>query len=158
MSGLHFDSIADLPDGVRAKVAVKVFARRVAAEVSVEDQIRRKKDRRLETLRDAALEGAISDLRVNHHIVLRENYLTQEGEYVRQITHVADFTYKVNLPLDHWPCCCDVHDVEFWQGVANTSGTGTMVIENIADISPGFRGYGMKKDLMAEKGYILREV
>lgn len=132
MTGLHVESLGELPLGVRRQVAVKIVARNVAAEVSAEEQLKRKKARRLLALKDAQLEGAISDLKMDHRIAIREAYTTPEGERVKAIYHTADFTYKVQMPMDHWPNCCDINDLKWWHCYADARGTGYMVAETVS--------------------------
>lgn len=156
MSGLHIDSLGELPPGVRRQVAVKIVARRVADEVSAEEQRKRKKAKRLLALKDAQLEGAIYDLKVDHTIVLREKHTTPQGKRRCALSHVADFTYKVNLPLDHWPNCCDMEDLKYWHVCADLHGNGCMIAETMFDPE---RFHGEFDDsLLREKGWIYREV
>lgn len=156
MTGLHIESLGELPQGMRQQVAVKIVARNVAAEVSAEEQLKRKKAKRLLALKDACLEGAISDLRVDHKIILREAFTTQEGKRRCQLSHVADFTYRIELPLDHWPSCCDVKDLNFWHSKADLYGTGCKVAESIFD-PRHFHGE-FDDSMLAARGYIYREV
>lgn len=138
---------------MRRQVAVKIVARTVAAEVSDEVKLKWKKANRLLALKDAQLEGAISDLKVDHAIVLHEAYITPEGKRVHARLHVADFTYKVQLPLEHWPNCCDIDDLRWWHFHADLHGTGYMVAEGVR-----LRPESWVDDRLKEAGYLYREV
>lgn len=155
MSGLRYENICDLPEGARRQVIVKIVARKVAAEISEEERRKRQKADRLLALKDAALEGVITDLRVDHHLCLREAYTTPDGVRVDQLKHVADFTYRVQKPTICWPCCCGIKDVGFWHRVGKDLGEGTMVVENI--YQDGSAVQNSKREAMKELGYVLRE-
>lgn len=167
MSGLCFESLADLPPKMRQQAAVKlVNAAHVAGkkyhnQPTTVDGITfdsKKEAMRFATLKDAVLEGAITDLRLQHTFTLQEAFTTPDGERHRAITYKADFTYRVCLPLYHVPCCCGADDLKFWHEVADTCGPGTMVIEDVKSAGTRTDKYRIKKKLMAEKGYRIREV
>lgn len=102
MSGLRFESMADMPEGMRALYARKARADagqarpkygNAKAEV---DGIRfdsRKEALRYEYLLHLLRCGVISDLRLQPQFTLQESYLTETGERVRAIRYTADFSY-----------------------------------------------------------------
>lgn len=153
MSGLHYESIGDLPEGARRQVVVKILARRVDAEAVNAEILKRKKAQRLLALKDAQLEGAISDLKVDHKLILREGYTSPEGKRIIAICCPVDFTYKVKLPIDHWPNCVDIDDLTFWHLCADSYGEGCKVAERVF-LHPEQR----VDEKLRGKGYIYREV
>lgn len=158
MAGLVYESIADLPAGVREQAARKLmegqragrkpFAQEEVEASSQEDQgqskyhnmptvvagIRfdsKKEARRYEYLMQQLQGGAICDLRLQQDFTLQEAYTTPEGRRVRAIRYRADFVYTV-------------------------CATGKRVIED----AKGRRTdvYQLKRKMMAEKGCDIQEV
>lgn len=167
MSGVRYESLADVPPKVRGQAAGKLVKVKTAAGKKYHNQPTavdgitfdsKKEAMRFEALKDAVLEGAITDLRLQRTFTLQEAFTAPDGERHRAITYKADFTYQVCLPLHHVPCCCGAADLAFWQEVADTCGPGTMVIEDVKSAGTRTDKYRMKKKMMADRGYRIREV
>ena len=83
-------------------------------------------------LRQLETMGKISDLKLQHTFTLQEAFTTESGERIQAIKYIADFTYMED---------------------------GRFVVEDVK--SPATRNnpvYRMKNKMMAEKGYIIREI
>ena len=92
----------------------------------------KKEARRYMELRQLETMGKISDLKLQHTFTLQEAFTTENGDRIQAIKYIADFTYMED---------------------------GRLVVEDVK--SPATRSnpvYRMKNKLMAEKGYIIREV
>lgn len=92
----------------------------------------KKEARRYMELRQLETMGKISDLKLQHTFTLQEAFTTENGERIQAIKYIADFTY-----------CED----------------GKFVVEDVK--SPATRSnpvYRMKNRMMAEKGYVIKEV
>ena len=77
--------------------------------------------------------GIIKDLKLQHHFTLQEAFKTVEGESIRKMEYVADFTY-----IDE---------------------NGKLIIEDVkSEATAKNEKYKLKKKLMAEKGYMITEV
>lgn len=75
----------------------------------------------------------IKNLKLQHTFTLQEQFKTTEGELIKSIKYVADFTY--------------------------TDADGNFVIEDVKSAATKEnKVYKLKKKLMAEKGYKIREV
>lgn len=84
----------------------------------------------LKGLEDA---GLIVDLKLQHHFTLSESFRRPNGELIRKIEYIADFTY---------------FDSE-----------GKFVVEDVkSEATRKNPVYSLKKRLMANKGYKIREV
>lgn len=84
----------------------------------------------LKGLEDA---GLIVDLKLQHHFTLSESFRRPDGELIRKIEYVADFTY---------------FDSE-----------GKFVVEDVkSEATRKNPVYSLKKRLMANEGYKIREV
>lgn len=158
MAGLVFKSLTDLPAGMREQAARKMLegkrsipqplAGQAAAPFAQGSQgqskyhnepvtvagIRfdsKKEARRYEQLMIQLQLGIIRDLRLQQDFTLQEAYTTVEGFRVRAIRYRADFVYTV-------------------------CATGERVIED----AKGRRtdAYLIKRKLMAQKGYYIKEV
>lgn len=111
MSGLRFDSMADMPAGMR-NLYTKQTLQSVAVQAAPPEPEKRPKysnqqDQRGEIHFDSRKEarrydelllmlraGKISDLRLQPQFTLQESYKTETGERVRAIRYTADFSYK----------------------------------------------------------------
>lgn len=102
MSGLRFESMAEMPEGMRALYAKKALAEagqvrpKYGNEKTETAGIRfdsRKEALRYEYLMQLVRCGVISDLRLQPQFTLQESYLTETGERVRAIRYTADFSY-----------------------------------------------------------------
>ena len=92
----------------------------------------KKEARRYMELRQLETMGKISDLKLQHTFTLQEAFTTESGERIQAIKYIADFTYMED---------------------------GNFVVEDVK--SPATRNnpvYRMKNKMMAEKGYIIREI
>lgn len=84
----------------------------------------------LKGLEDA---GLIVDLKLQHHFTLSESFRRPDGELIRKIEYVADFTYFDN--------------------------EGKFVVEDVkSEATRKNPVYSLKKRLMANEGYKIREV
>ncbi len=109
MGGLRFESMADMPAGMR-----DLYARKVLAEMPVEQTKPEKKAakyqnqkaerggvrfdsqkeaRRYDELLLMLRAGEIRDLRLQPQFTIQESYVTETGERVRAIRYTADFSY-----------------------------------------------------------------
>jgi hypothetical protein len=87
--------------------------------------------RRYEELMLMVQAGKIYDLRLQHHFTLQEAWISPQGEKIGKIEYLADFTYK-------------------------NAESGEFVVED----AKGKRTdvYIMKKKMMADKGFMIKEV
>lgn len=163
MSGLHYDSIADLPVGMQAQVAGKVLGAEAAKRSKYGNQKTtangitfdsKKESERYLALLDAVAEGVICDLRLQVDFTLQEAYTTAEGKRVRAIRYRADFTYKICWDGSPLPCCIGIRDMAYWKA----QYPGAMVIEDVKSRGTRTKEYEIKKKLMADRGYEIREV
>lgn len=152
MSGLVFRSLADVPAGMRDQAAQKLLedARGRQKTVPVAENSgkeskyhneqtevaglrfdSKKEARRYEQLMIMLSLGQIRDLRLQQDFTLQEAYTTPEGQRIRAIRYRADFVYTV-------------------------CATGQRIIED----AKGKRTdvYMIKRKMMAERGYMIREV
>lgn len=176
--GLHYDSIADVPERMRSQ-AVEKLADQIQAgkavpvagapeapaeaqskyhnKETVVDGIRfdsRKEARRYEQLKVALELGVIEDLRLQVDFTLIEAYTDTKGERHQALRYKADFTYKVrSAGYDHM-VELGYEDIEFWRSL----WPGALVIEDVKSAGTRTREYINKKKMMADKGYQIREV
>ena len=111
MSGLRFDSMADMPAGMRNLYTKQTLQSIVVQAAPPEAEKRpkynnqqdirgeihfdsRKEARRYDELLLMLCAGKISDLRLQPQFTLQESYKTETGERVRAIRYTADFSYK----------------------------------------------------------------
>lgn len=176
--GLHFDSIADIPERARGQVAEKladqIQARKAVPVAGVTeapaasgakyhnkntevDGIKfdsRKEARRFCQLKLAQELGVIEDLRLQVDFTLIEAYTDAHGERHQALRYKADFTYKVrSAGYDHLTKL-GYEDVEFWRSLWPSA----LVIEDVKSVGTKTRVYINKKKMMADKGYQIREV
>mgnify|MGYP004479584119 FL=1 len=84
----------------------------------------------LKGLEDA---GLIVDLKLQHHFTLSESFRRPDGELIRKIEYIADFTYF--------------------------DGEGKFIVEDVkSEATRKNPVYSLKKRLMAREGYKIREV
>ena len=109
MGGLRFDSMADMPAGMRDLYAKKVLAGMPAEQTKPEKKpakyrnsgaarggIRfdsQKEARRYDELLMMLRAGEIRNLRLQPQFTIQESYVTETGERVRAIRYTADFSY-----------------------------------------------------------------
>lgn len=92
----------------------------------------KKEARRYMELRQLEVAGKISDLKLQHTFTLQESFKTEEGKKIEAIKYIADFTYNED---------------------------GKFIVEDVkSDITRKNPVYRMKNKMMAERGYIIREV
>lgn len=114
MSGLRFESMADMPPRMREAYArqmrdlsgaaapdphnkgshgkTKYGSRKdTRGELRFDSQ---KEARRYDELMVMLRAGIISDLRLQPQFTLQESYVTETGERIRAIRYTADFSYK----------------------------------------------------------------
>ena len=106
MSGLRFESMADMPPRMR-----ELYARQqlpgaddapkkdtkyhsTPAERAVVRFDSQKEARRYDELMTMLRAGIISDLRLQPQFTLQESYITETGERIRAVRYTADFSYK----------------------------------------------------------------
>lgn len=90
-----------------------------------------KKEReRFEELMFMREQGLISNLKLQHNFTLREGYTTPEGERIRGTVYKADFTYY--------------------------DDRGNFIIEDVKGVPTDI--YKLKKKMMMDKGYRIKEV
>ena len=114
MSGLRFESMADMPPRMRelyARRQVDLSGAAAPAPLAKGSQgkpkygsqkaergtIRfdsQKEARRYDELMVMLRAGIISDLRLQPQFTLQESYITETGERIRAIRYTADFSYK----------------------------------------------------------------
>lgn len=165
--GLHYDSLADLPPGMRRQVAGKVLEKAALVAGGKKAKYRnepvtvngirfasKKEARRFEQLLDAVREGVISDLRLQQDFTLQEAYTTPEGQRIRAIRYQADFTYRVEYAGFFASRAARPDDLEYWRKV----GRGALVIEDTKSEPTKTPQYRLKYKLMADKGFLIREV
>lgn len=106
MSGLRFESMADMPPRMREIYARQQLPGAAAkpekatkyhstpterAGVRFDSQ---KEARRYDELTTMLRAGIISDLRLQPQFTLQESYVTETGERIRAIRYTADFSYR----------------------------------------------------------------
>lgn len=181
MAGLRFESLADMPEGMRKLAADKITAGTVKEQTAAEFLVKTlqlpkepkapkyhnvetsvagirfqslKEARRYEYLCRCVELGVIEDLRLQVDFTLQEGYTTAKGERIRAIRYKADFTYKVkSAGYDHI-LQLDMADIEYWRGLY----PGALVIEDTKTRGTRTKEYKIKRKLMADKGYEVREV
>lgn len=89
---------------------------------------------------------------------LQEAYTTAGGERIRAIRYRADFTYKVEKTGNYIPATVSFNDMEYWKSLVQQRGTGVEVVEDVKSTATRTAEYKMKRKMMAQKGYIIREV
>ena len=119
MSGLRFESMADMPPGMRALYEKRSTSQSAsltaplakgsqgtkesqgAAKYHNERAERngvkfdsRKQARRYDELMVMLRAGIISDLRLEPQFTLQESYITETGERIRAVRYTADFSYR----------------------------------------------------------------
>lgn len=168
MGGLHFNSLADLPEKMRAKVAARLIGQGTAKKTQKYHNehmtikgIRfdsKKEAERYMQLMDAVREGVIYDLRLQRNYTLQEAYTSADGERIRAIVYRADFTYRIRWPWYAIPTGCSETDLAYWSQKAATEGDGVEIIEDVKSKATRTRVYINKRKMMANQGRHIREV
>lgn len=105
MSGLRFESIADMPPKMRERYAGQMLTavkgsagapkyRNAPAERAGIKFDSKKEARRYDELMAMLQSGIITDLRLQPQFTLQESYVTETGERIRAIRYTADFSYR----------------------------------------------------------------
>ena len=114
MSGLRFESMADMPPRMRelyARQQIDLSGAAAPAPLHKGSQGKtkyhneraerngvkfdsRKQARRYDELMVMLRAGIISDLRLEPQFTLQESYITETGERIRAVRYTADFSYK----------------------------------------------------------------
>lgn len=171
-SGLRFESLADMPEGMRKIAAGKLLEgaekplpvagtsekaakyRNVKTEANGIVFDSKKEARRYEYLCMAQKLGVIRDLRLQVDFTLQEAYTTAEGLRIHAIRYKADFTYRTVSAGYDWMELLDREDLEYWRNL----WPGALVVEDVKSNATRTGKYMIKKKMMADKGYIIREV
>ncbi len=169
MGGLRFESLADMPEGMRKLAASKVAeaikekptkAPPAASKYhNIEVDYKgihfksRKEARRFDYLMFCLEQGFITDLKLQEEFTLQSSYTAPNGERVRAIRYLADFTYKVGTrPPDTLQVAAE--DAEHWQ----KEGPGAYIVEDVKSKATRTDKYKIKKKMMAERlGLYIRE-
>ena len=106
MSGLRFESMADMPLRMRELYARQQLpgaaagpkkASKYHSAPTERGELRfdsQKEARRYDELMTMLRAGIISDLRLQPQFTLQESYVTETGERIRAIRYTADFSYR----------------------------------------------------------------
>lgn len=172
MGGLRFESLADMPEGMRKLAADKIIAGTHKADPvaavtasppkyhNIQTEINgikfdsRKEARRYRHLLMAQEMGVIKDLRLQVDFTLQEAYTTAEGKRIRAIRYKADFTYKVQAAGYGYEAELGSEDIEYWRNLY----PGELVVEDVKSRGTRTKEYQIKRKLMADRGYEIREV
>lgn len=110
MSGLRFESMADMSPGMREMYAKAMQGRQEAGGREMNKRPKygsrkaeregikfdsQKEARRYDELMALLRIGAIEDLRLQPQFTLQESYITESGQRIRAIRYTADFSYRV---------------------------------------------------------------
>lgn len=172
MGGLRYESLADMPIGMRSAVAGKLVAgeETKTSKAKYHNQKEtvngitfdsKKEARRYQQLLYWQEKGAICDLRLQEDFTLRESFITSQGERIRAIRYRADFTYFINakwfyaLPGNY---IFKEDDLIYWKRIVLKREHISRIIEDVKSRGTKTKEYRMKYKLMAEKGYHIREV
>lgn len=169
---LRIESLADLPEQMRKQVMAKIMEgsekplsvagatekaskyHNVKTEVNGIRFDSKKEARRYAALLESQRVGAISDLRLQVDFTLQEAYTTVEGQRIQAIRYRADFTYKTQSAGYDLPPHLGYEDIEYWRSL----WPGALVVEDVKSRATKTGEYMMKKKMMADRGYIIREV
>ena len=114
MSGLKFESMADMPAGMRDMYTRKMqrkgarnakekgktpkYHNQKVEREGIPFDSKREANRYLE-LMAMVRAGIITDLRLQPQFTLQESYITEKGERIRAIRYTADFSYRFGKKL-----------------------------------------------------------
>lgn len=170
---LRIDSLADLPANLREKAAAAILGnkskgtlpkgqskyRNVKTTVNGITFDSQKEAARYVVLLDAMKQGRIADLRLQQDFTLQEAYTTPGGRRIRAIRYKADFTYRLVDGYYPVPVDGDVAGaVQFLSELVAAGKTPILVVEDSKSRPTKTKEYQIKMKMMAEKGYIIREV
>lgn len=105
MSGLRFDSMADMPPGMRKLYTKKAAPQQEPPKSPTKYRNERtergalrfdsqKEARRYDELMTMLRAGLITDLRLQPQFTLQESYVTETGQRIRAVRYTADFSYR----------------------------------------------------------------
>ena len=105
MSGLRFESMADMPPRMREAYARQVLPEARAQQSTAKYHNERaeragirfdsqKEARRYDELMTMLRAGLITDLRLRPQFTLQESYVTETGQRIRAVRYTADFSYR----------------------------------------------------------------
>ena len=106
MSGLRFESMADMPPRMRELYARQQLpgadagqkkASKYHSAPAERGELRfdsQKEAQRYDELMVMLRAGIISDLRLQPQFTLQESYITEAGERIRAVRYTADFSYR----------------------------------------------------------------
>ena len=113
MSGLRFESLEDMPPGMRSlymQRACAAAAQEHRGEGNVSERRAKygnskaergalrfdsqKEAKRYDELMVMLRAGMIADLRLQPQFTLQESYITEDGQRIRAIRYTADFSYR----------------------------------------------------------------
>lgn len=174
MAGLRYESLAQLPEGMRRQVAEKLLeipARTLPVAVPIKKATgskyhnkkavvngiyfdSQKEARRYQQLMAATEMGAIADLRLQVEFTLIEAFTDLQGSRHQALRYKADFTYRVQDAGYDKLAVLGSDDVEYWR----MCGRGALVIEDVKSKGTRTRVYINKMKMMTDKGYQIREV
>ena len=114
MSGLRFESMADMPPRMREAYAKQVLPEAQAQQAAPHMRVfldefpaeragirfdSQKEARRYDELMVMLRAGIITDLRLQPQFTLQESYITETGERIRAVRYTADFSYRFGNKL-----------------------------------------------------------
>ena len=105
MTGLRFESMADMPPRMREAYAKQMLPEARAQQGATKYHNApaeragikfdsRKEARRYDELMVMLKSGIISDLRLQPQFTIQESYITETGERIRAVRYTADFSYR----------------------------------------------------------------
>ncbi len=122
----------------------------------------KKEAQRFDSLMRAADMEIIRELRLQQDFTLQEAYTTPEGKRIRAIRYKADFVYRISdhaneIISQHRQAYLwfDLQDLDFW---SRHAGDPNRIIEDVKSRATKTKTYIIKKKLMADQGYDIREV
>jgi hypothetical protein len=102
----------------------------------------KKEARRFEALMILLEAGQIRDLKLQQQFTLQEAYTTPEGNRIRAIKYVADFTYYEPLPYEN---------KYVYESAKADPSSWRYIVEDVKSKATMTRVYSVKKKLMREK-------
>lgn len=118
----------------------------------------KKEYRRFLQLQEAVRCGIIEGLRLQVDFTLQEAYTTPEGQRIKAIRYRADFTYKIRQANYGQVVRVGFEDLDYWREVVQQKGAGAMVVEDVKSKATKTAEYSIKRKMMADRGYTVREV
>ncbi len=169
MGGLRYESLADMPAGMRSMATAKITVK--AIQVAGKSKYHNQKTVVNGITFDSAKEanryrqllvyeraGIIRDLRLQQEFTLKEAFVTAEGERVRAIRYRADFTYRVSMGLfqTDWDKYFVSEDLLYYTTLLKSGGDLCQVIEDVKGVRTDT--YKMKYKMMEDLGFQIREI